>query len=207
MIALFLLAGCIETGLGRIPVPPVATPPPPPTDGLGDPPDWNDCFQGFVGEYTNHTPDEPGFDPLLEDTGVAFSPAEDPHGLAWWDEPDFQAFSPNLDFGANWWPVDEGLEGDPAHFAVKFTSWLRAWDDTTMEFTLGAADDVWILLGDEVVFSSLGVQRFEPRTYSLQLDAGQYPFELRFAQRADESGLRFRVLSGDVSLCYAEYGD
>lgn len=204
MIVLLTLLGCIETGLGRVPVPPVATPPPPPTDGLGDPPDWNDCFQGFVGEYTNHTAEHPDFEPPV---GEELLVDEDPFVHDWWDEPDFQAFSPNLDFGANWWPVDEGLEGDPAHFAVRWTSWLRAWDDTTMEFTLGSADDVWILLGDEVIFSSVGIKTFEPETYSLPLDAGQYPFEVRYAHRADESGFRFRVVGGDVSLCYAQYDD
>lgn len=200
MIWLTLLA-CNETAIGEIPVPPVASPPTPPTDGQGDPPNWNDCFQGFVGEYTNLPADHPDVEPGL-------LPLEaDPAMLDWWDAPSFQSFSPNLDFGGNWWPVDEGLEGDPAYFAVKWTSWLRAWDDTTMTFTLGAADDVWIYVGDELVWSQTGIHEFEPETYSVPLEAGQYPFEVRFAHRSGESGFRFRVLEGDVSLCYAEFED
>ncbi|MCB9670814.1 MAG: hypothetical protein H6736_04440 [Alphaproteobacteria bacterium] len=202
----FLLAGCIETGLGQAPIPPVATPPPLPTDGLGNPPNWNDCFQGFVGEYTNHTAAHPDFEPPPPEPGVEVV-EPDPADLDWWDDPSFQEFSANLDFGANWWPVDEGLEGDPAHFAVKWTSWIRAWSDTTMTFTLGSADDVWIYVGDDLVFSHYGVRRFEPETYSVSLDAGQYPFEVRYAHRSGESGMRFRVLNGDVSLCYARYED
>lgn len=200
---LFLLTlACNETGIGQAPIPSVATPPTLPADDRGNPPDWNDCFEGFIGDYANLPITHPDVE-----SSTRIVPAEgvDPSLLDWWDEPVFQEFSPNLDFGGNWWPVDEGLEGDPAYFTARFTSWLRAWDDTTMRFTLGAADDVWIKVGDEVVFSRYGIHDFEPATYSIPLEAGQFPFELLYAHRSGQSGLRFRVLEGDVSLCYAEF--
>jgi hypothetical protein len=201
LLLLILTLGCNETGLGRVPIPTVAPPPELPTADFGDPPDWNDCFQGFLGDYANLPITHPDVEPL---PGVLPVDEIDPATLDWWDEPTFQEFSPNLDFGGNWWPVDEGLEGDPAYFTVRFRSWLRAWDDTTMRFTLGHADDVFIKIGDEVVFSRFGVHDFEPETHQLRLDAGQFPFELLYAHRSGESGLRFRVLEGDVSLCLAE---
>lgn len=194
-----LLAGCQDYSLSPPEKPPVATPPGDPDDELGNPPNWQDCFQGFLGEYSNLTIDHPDVEPVRE------TPQTDPFALDWWDEPSYQEFSAGLDFGANWWPVDEGLAGDPAYFSVRWMAWLRAWDDTAMEFTLGSADDAWIVINGDVVFADPGIKDFEPQTYRIDLEAGQYPIEIRYAHRSGDSGFRFRVLTGDVSLCYAEY--
>jgi len=206
-VAVFVLASCQEYTIDGPATVPVATPPAPPDNRDGDPPDWNDCFQGFLGEYTNLPANHPFVepDPLLEEGPLDFTT------LDWWDQPSFQQFSPSLDFGSNWWPVDEGLAGDPAYFAVRWNAWIRAWDDTTLEFSLGSADDVWILINDELVFSDTGIKNFDPQTYTIDLEAGQYPMEIRFAHRSGESGFRFRVLSprgqDGTSICYAEYDD
>lgn len=200
-LPMFLLAvGCQDYSLRDPPRVPVATPPGDPGDESGRPPDWQNCFEGFLGEYSNLPIDHPDVEPLRDTV-----PLDDPRDLDWWDQPSYQEFSAGLDFGANWWPVDEGLAGDPAYFSVRWLAWLRAWDDTFMEFTLGSADDAWILVNGEVVFADPGVKEFDPQTHGISLEAGQYPIEIRFAHRAAESGFRFRVLSGDVSLCYAEY--
>ncbi|MEZ4317713.1 MAG: PA14 domain-containing protein [Myxococcota bacterium] len=207
-IMLLTLFACQDYTIRDPPKVPVAPPPDDPGTQNGEPPNWNDCFQGFLGEYSNlpitHPDVEP--DPLVPE------PDFDVATLDWWSNPSFQQFSPSLDFGSNWWPVDEGLEGDPAYFTVRWVAWLRAWDDTTMEFSLGSADDVWILLDDEVIFAQPGIKDFEPQTYTLQLDAGQYPLEIRYAHRAGQNGFRFRVTSergppNGVSICYAEYDD
>ena len=208
-VALLLVAfGCNrEFNINQTPTPEVATPPGSP-DPNGEPPNWQDCFQGFLGEYSNlpitHPDVEP--DPLVEE------PVYELAELDWWDNPSFQEFSPSLDFGSNWWPVDEGLEGDPAYYTVKWNAWLRAWDDVNMEFSVGAADDVWILLNDEVVYTDQGIKDFDPQTQSINIDAGQYPIEIRYAHRGGQSGFRFRVISdlgppNGVSLCYAEYNE
>lgn len=194
-----LLTGCIETTIGEIPIPPVATPPVIPNDDRGDPPDWNDCGQGFIGRYTNLSADHPFVEPLPDEGPLLRT------DLDWWDQTTFQEFSATLDYGANWWPVDEGLAGDPAYFAVHWSAWLRAWDDTTLVYTLGSADDVWIEIGNEEVLADSGVKPFEPQTYRLNVDAGQYPLDVYYAHRSGDSGFRFRVLEGDVSICYAQY--
>lgn len=202
MILLTALLGCQDYDLSDPPLPSVATPPGTTGTNTGEPPDWNNCFEGFLGEYSNLAVTHPDVEPATRD-GLF----PDPTALDWWDEPVYQEFSSSLDFGSNWWPVDEGLAGDPAYFSVRWSAWLRAWDDTTMTFTLGSADDVWIILDNDVIFADSGIKDFEPTTYSLDLDAGQYPIEIRFAHRSGESGFRFRKLTGDVSLCYAEYDD
>lgn len=200
-MTLLLLAGCIENTISTIPLPPVATPPPPPTDGRGDPPNWNDCGSGFVARYTNLTVDHPFVepDPLEEPPEILFEE------LDWWDDPSYEDFTPTLNLGANWWPLDEGLEGDPAYFAVHWTGWLRAWDDTTMTYTLGSSDDVWIFVGDELIHEAPGIKPYAPENFSVSLEAGQYPMDVYFAHRSGGSGFRFRILSGDVSQCYAAF--
>ena len=39
------------------------------------------------------------------------------------------------------------------------------------------------------------------------IDSGQFPLQVRYAHRSGESGFRFRVLSGDVQICYPDFSD
>ena len=186
--------------------PPVAPAEPPGDEGddFGDPPDWDDCYEGYLGQYYNLPRTHPDLDP--EDPGAEI----DYTSRDWWDDTylSFQRYDPSLDFGANWWPVDEGLADDPDYFSGRWTAWLRAWNDETIAFTLAAASDAWILIDDEVVGSITGSPDFEPVTIELDIDAGQYPLELRFAQRVTaESGFRFRVIQGETTVCYPEFED
>ena len=115
-------------------------------------------------------------------------------------------FDGSLDFGANWWPVDEGVQGDPQYFSVRWTAWMRAGSYTTVSVLLGSADDSWVLVDKSVRVALPGVHAFDPQTLTFDLPAGQYPFDVRFAQRAGtESAFRFRVLGGDVTLCYPDF--
>ncbi len=197
-----LLLGCQEYSLHEPDKVKPAKPPALVDDGFGDPPNWQDCLTGYLGTYTNlpagHVDVEP---PLDEDA------ATDPIPLDWWDEPSFQRFDPGLDFGGNWWPIDEGLEGDPAYYSVRWIAWIRAWDRTDLQITLGSGGDSWVLLDDEVIASLPGVHEFDPLTLDIPLESGQYPLEIRYAHRGGDAGFRFRVLSGDVSICYPEFND
>lgn len=201
-----LLAGCSEYVVERPDPPPPAEPPGRDPDAdFGQPPDWSDCAEGWYGQYYNLTADDPAVEPDADDRAP-----DDPTSLDWWD-PDrvaWRDFDGTLDLGANWWPVDEGLEGDPAYFAVRWTAWMRVWNGGTLSFTLGSASDGWVLLDGEVLAAQPGPHGFAPETYDVQVAAGQYPFDLRVAHRAgDESAFRFRVLSGDVSVCYPDFSE
>jgi len=200
--ALALCTACSDFGIrDPAPVPP-APPPGKDEDNLGGPPDWQNCFEGFHGEYSNLSVDHP--DVRMRSRMDA---STNPDELDWWSEPTFQRFDPTLDMGGNWWPVDEGLEADPNHFAVRWRAWLRAWSNTTMTVTLGSSDDAWVYIDNRPVIEQPGLQDFDPQQHTIDLDGGQYPIEILFAHRdaADVSGFRFRVLSGDVSLCYPDF--
>ncbi len=197
-----LLAACSEYRVDDGPRVPPADPPPSLPGLHGSPPDWNTCGAGYAGRYHNLGP----ADPMV---GVDAEPApEHPDDVDWWaqDTLTFTRFDPSLDFGANWWPVDEGIEDDPAYYTVTWAAWVRVHARTSLQILLGAADDAWVLRGDEVVASVRGAEWLEAQVFAVDVSPGQYPLTVRYAHRAaDEAGLRFRVVGGDVTVCYPDY--
>ena len=194
------LLGCGDLAIRRTPPPPPAEPPAPGDDGTGSPPDWTGCETAWLGQYYNLDPS----DPAVDDPEAVLTLDD----LSWWDAERlaFQSMDTSLDFGTAWWPVDDGLEDDPALFAVRWTAWIRAWSDTNLQIALGAASDAWVLIGGEVVASIEGSEAFEPELVELDRDSGQARIEVRFAHRlGDEDGMLFRVAGGDVTICAPEF--
>jgi len=202
--ARFLLLGVIATAActeyrvrGDDPVPP-ADPPARLPDAQGAPPtDWDACARGFLGRYHNLAPG---------DVAVADPSPEDPESVDWWRDETlaFSRYDPSLDFGENWWPVDDGTTGDPGQFAVRWTAWLRVRDRTLVQVVLGAADDAWVRIGDDVVASQRDRDVMEAGVFDVTLAPGVYPVDVRFAHRiAQRSGVRVRLL-GEPTLCYPE---
>ena len=115
-----VLTGCGDLTFRRTPPPPPAEPPTPGDDGTGNPPDWTGCDTAWLGQYYNLDP----MDPAVDDPEAVL----DLDALDWWDAEHlaFQSVDTSLDFGTSWWPVDDGLEDDPALFAVRWTAWRSA---------------------------------------------------------------------------------
>jgi len=203
LIVGLLGAGCSDLTFRRTPPPPVAEPPTQGDDGTGNPPNWADCETAWLGQYYNLRADDVGVE-LPDDEEL---PALDE--LPYWDgTPSFQQLDTSLDFGAAWWPVDSGFVADPSYFAVRWTAWIRALDDTSLEIALGARDDVWVLIDGDVVASVVGAQEFAPELVSVPLDGGQYSIEVRYSHRTgDEDGMLFRVAGGEVVLCEPDFGE
>jgi len=203
MVVLPLMASFIGCGqdatLQRRVVPPAE--PPGTSPERGDAPDWQNCFQGWRGQYANLTVDHRDVLPGPKDEPAGTDPRE----LDWFDDPVFEDFDPTLDFGRNFWRVDEDLEGDPAYFAVRWSAWIRAWSDTDVQVILGSSDDSWLFIGDEPVIERPGIQAFERTSETFRMDAGVAPIDIYYAHRAsEESGFAFRVISGDISICYGD---
>ena len=200
MWSLLALLGCQEYVLHEPPVVPPADPPGIPDGGEGGPPNWQDCQGGWLARYSNLTVEHPDVEPG-DDPPVYVDPAT----LDWWDTVDFQKFEPALDYGQSWWPVDDGLAEDPAYFAVSWVAWLRAWDDTNLQFILGNSDDAWVHLDQNPIAERPGIQPYTDTIYAVDIESGQYPLWIRYAHRADDNGFRFRVIGGDVSICYPDF--
>lgn len=184
---------------------PVAEPPGKDDDPEGEPPDWQNCTLGWRGKYSNLAVGNKWVTPRRNDEPMP----TDPLVLDLWDSPEFEQYDASLDFGQNFWPVDEGLEDDPKYFAVYWQAWIRAWSGTTFSFLLGSADDSWVLVNGREIASLPGIpETFERTRFDVNLEAGQYPIEVFYAHRASEiSAMSFRVLGGDVSICYPEWAN
>lgn len=207
---ILLLLACSEFTLQTPPDPPVAQPPGSAADAWGDPPGWSDCTQSYDGRYYNLPGDHPDLLAAGDtggDTGLAPGPA-DPSTVDWWDD-GYRAYARvdrTLDMGGDWWPVDDGLAGDPAGWSARWLAWIRVQDGGANQLVLGASTDAWLLVDGAVVAQVGGDARFEVQTVELDLAAGQRRLELRVAHRGGESGLSFRPVGEDLSICVGEHG-
>ena len=202
LLAALVLMGCSEARITRAPPPPPVEPPGTVDDGSGAPPEWVTCTEGFYARYFNL---EASHEDVEPDPDTASPNLDD---LDWWDESRkvFERFDPSLEFGAGWFPVDQGLIGDPLYYAVRWNAWLRATDDTTLEFVLGSTDDSFLDIDGQRVWALPGIHEFETEIGTHELDSGQVPIEIRYAHRAgDDPGFRFRVIAGEAAICPPEF--
>ncbi|MFZ5481777.1 MAG: hypothetical protein ACOZNI_33760 [Myxococcota bacterium] len=188
------LIGCSEFAIRKEPEPPPADPPErDPDAAFGDPPDWTTCEAAWFGQYFN----------LSEPPEDVPDGAED---SALWETRAFSRRDTSLDHGASWWPVDEGLAGDPDYFTARWTAWLRVTGGDTMEVVLGAQTVAWLLVDGEEVLRVEGAEGLEVGSYTIPVETGQFPIELRFAQLVEgESGLRFRIAGLEGAWCYPDF--
>ncbi|MDP2308986.1 MAG: hypothetical protein Q8P18_23385 [Pseudomonadota bacterium] len=207
-MSLLFLWSCSEFVLRESPVVPPADPPADDPDAaFGDPPDWSTCSSGWYGQYYNLPGDHPDLepDPLVADVS-------DMDDVDWWeaDRLAFRRYDPSLDFGSNWWPVEQGIEGDPAYFATRWTAWMRVTSGSTVDIVMGAQSVAWLEFDGEPVaevpLAESAQEAMDAQVYTLPVRAGQFPVELRFGQlEAGASGFRFRIVSGDAVLCYPDF--
>lgn len=194
-MTLILLLACSEYRVREGEVVPVAEPPGS-EDELGSPPEWSDCYEGLTGYYANLSEDHPAVE--------SFVTVSDPTLLDWWDQVVFDRFDPSLVFGPTWYPVDEGLSGDPDYFAVRWVGWLRVWStDEPIELMLGAGTDAIVSI-DGAVVASVDNSDYDPQLIPLELDKGQYPILVWYAHREGPGGFQMRFQSGDVTYCAPE---
>jgi hypothetical protein len=199
--AVLLLFACSEFALNNPPpVPPAEPPDPDPDADFGEPPDWSTCSAGWFGQYYNLPADHPDLEPDAAPVTTT--------DLDWWDDTHLatRRFDGSLDLGANWWPVDEGIEGDPDYFAARWTAWLRVTTAGAMPVVLGAETVAWLSVNN-VEVARVADDELGATSVDVQVSSGQFPIELRFGQlRAGASGLRFRIADGDdVQLCYPDF--
>ena len=184
---------------------PVQQPPVPAEDYEGQPPNWGACGQGFSGVYFNHDASHMDFGIEEEE-----ETEEDPSNLDWWDASyrSFERYDASLDFGEFWYPVNEGFQGDPDFFAVRWNAWLRVYENNqTISFVVGAANDFWLQTPEEVLFYRAGLHDFELDVVDVSIARGQYPITILYAHRAGNSGLSFRLVSDNAQLCFPDWDE
>ncbi len=196
-----LLPACSEYAVHDGPQVDPADPPDDLVDAQGNPPeDWNTCSTSYYARYYNLPGEHSDLEP---ETGVAV----DPDAADWWDTEyfSFQDRDPGLDFGGTWYPVDDGLEGDPDYFSAQWTAWLRVYEAGSIPLVVGVGGDRWVEIDGAEVIARVD-EEYSPSAVNVQLTAGQFPVHIRYAQRsAAKSGLRFRVASEAAKICFPSF--
>ena len=173
-------------------------------DGGGDsgwdlehPPDFDECEDGYRADYFNL----PNTHPEVELDIGGLAQGDDPLNHDWWDAAYYvrTEVDTNLEFGSGWWPVDEGLPGDPQYYAVHWFAWLEMANAGAVSFELGSDDDSWAYIDGELVADLGGIHGVEATTFTLNLDAGVHTLDLYMAERhTSNAGFWFRWNNTDL---------
>lgn len=213
VLALATGVACNEYTVNDGPPTPVADPPEALADAHGDPPDWSTCTPAWLGRYYNLEASHPDVlalsagpdsgDVNTDDTSAANDVDMDPDAVDWWDAQRlaFQRYDLSLDVGGAWYPVDEGIEGDPDDFAVAWTAWLRIERRGNQSLVGAASTDLWVDVGNTRPLALQARDDLAPVSAPLDLAPGQYKVTARYAHRAGTPGLRLRVTGSDFQLC------
>jgi fibro-slime domain-containing protein len=161
-----------------------------------------DRAPSFYGQYYNFSEDKPW--------SVAYRGRTIPNPVIGGANPfydqrylSFSRTDYNLDFGARFFPVDEGLAGDPNHFAVHWRAVLHVPADAAYTLTIRADDDAWLLVDDQLLVDLNGVHAPQTRRVNPQLRNGNHRLDIYFAERAHRSGSTFSFRADERLNFYA----
>lgn len=156
-------------------------------------------ISGYYGKYYNLPEDHPDVEGPI--TGLVIG--DSPYNHDWYDEcyHSFDRIDNSLDFGNNFWPLDEGLPGDPLHFAVSWEADFQINESGTFTFELGSDDDSWVFIDDEMVVDLGGIHALIIESHDIFLDAGLHTIKLFFAERHEvQSGFYFKWVSPGMDV-------
>lgn len=149
----------------------------------------------FVGAFYNLPCDHPDVEGPV--TGVVTGTL--PWDFDWFDDRYFsyraERDSLLISVSQDYFPVDDGLCGDPYHFAVHWqtTVFLEEGGDYTME--IGSDDDSWLFIDGTLIADLGGVHALRRRSVTVPLTAGAHTIDLWFAERkVVQSGLEFEIV-------------
>lgn len=165
-----------------------------------------DLITGYTGRYYNLPADHP--DVEGEVTGAV--PGDTPFNHDWYDDQyfSFERNDMNLTFGSSWFPVDEGLEGDPQYFAVHWQANITVPADGEYSFLMGSDDDSWLYIDDIMVIDLGGIHALEEDVGTVNLTAGEHPLNIYFAERhVVQSGFYFEFLDEQIEIAYTVIWD
>jgi len=105
----------------------------------------------------------------------------------------FDRVDQQLRFGSNFLPVNDGLIGDPYHFAVYWRAMVEVPANGSYSFRLNSDDDAWIFVDGQLVADLGGMYHWHGQKTingSINLSTGFHLVEIYYAERG-RSGAAF----------------
>jgi len=149
----------------------------------------------FFGSFYNLPCDHPDVEGPV--TGVV--KGTKPSDFDWFDQ-EYYSFSLEretllIDYSQNYFPVDDGLCGDPFHFAAYWQTTAIASEAGEYTVEMGSDDDSWLLVDGQIVIDLGGIHAIKRESQTIQLSEGPHRIEVYFAERhVVQSGLEFEVV-------------
>jgi fibro-slime domain-containing protein len=158
---------------------------------------------GLLGHYYNLPQSHPdmerwitGFDPgYVENTLTAPIPTLTPYGMTrilqwdWW-APTYHSFSRidsdadlQSNFDNSWFPLNEGVPGDPYYFAVHWEGSFYVDEDKDYTYHMASDDDSWLFIDNNLTLDLGGVHGVTSTNYTVGLTQGWHTMDIFFAER------------------------
>jgi uncharacterized repeat protein (TIGR01451 family) len=109
----------------------------------------------------------------------------------------------SMNQSSNFFPVNDGLSGDPFYTAIHWTGFVTFPASGTYQIALGSDDDSWAYLNGNLVGSVPGIHSFTQKNFSVtRSTAGTSTIDLYFAERHKvQSGFVFQMPGVTFSPC------
>ncbi|MCP4569566.1 MAG: fibro-slime domain-containing protein [FCB group bacterium] len=99
-------------------------------------------------------------------------------------------------FQSGWFPTNDGLSGDPYHFAVKWSGSFYVASDMAYTYHMSSDDDSWLFIDDALTLDLGGVHGMTSTNYTVNLTTGWHDIDIFFAERhTTASGFRLNFFS------------
>jgi fibro-slime domain-containing protein len=163
----------------------------------------------FIGDFYNLPCDHKDMETAV--TGVVKGKL--PTDYDWYDDKYYsfrlERDSLVISYSENYFPVDEGLCGDPFYFAVHWFTTAVPSQPGTYRFEMGSDDDSWLFIDDKLVIDLGGIHAIERESADVYLDQNPHRIDIYFAERhVVQSGLEFEMVKGpspDARLDFVQH--
>jgi fibro-slime domain-containing protein len=99
-------------------------------------------------------------------------------------------------FTTSWFPLNEGVPGDPYYFAVHWQGQFYVDADQIYNYSMGSDDDSWLFIDKQLVLDLGGIHGITYANYNVNLTQGYHDIDIFFAERhTSQSGFQLNFFS------------